>query len=265
MATYSGRRGPNVSLYLRELNAIPTEPIEEPYIEEDLSLFTNTQFFDLESGQTTDYQAPPVKPGNGDVSTQSTDNLNSTSPVGDLSLDFIQDFNFTEFSPYPASTLPPNFPETLPLQPLHPQTAVYPGSVPQQQQQQQQDPYAPPQSTAQLGIKRKSEDIDGGVHFEEQSRVAAEEDKRRRNTAASARFRVKKKQREQALEQAAKDMSDKVTVLEGRIQQLETENKWLKNMILEKNSGSDNVSSLLEKGLTKGGKDEAKSTSKADS
>ena len=67
--------------------------------------------------------------------------------------------------------------------------------------------------------------------------MAAEEDKRRRNTAASARFRVKKKQREQALEKQAKEMADKVSLLEGKVQQLEMENKWLKGLITDKNEG----------------------------
>lgn len=69
---------------------------------------------------------------------------------------------------------------------------------------------------------------------EEVSRHAAEEDKRRRNTAASARFRVKKKQREQALEKTVKEAQDKHTKLEARITQLEMENKWLKGLITEK-------------------------------
>lgn len=73
--------------------------------------------------------------------------------------------------------------------------------------------------------------------LEDQSRMAAEEDKRRRNTAASARFRVKKKQREQALEKQAKEMTDKVSALEGKVQQLEMENKWLKGLITDKNDG----------------------------
>lgn len=67
--------------------------------------------------------------------------------------------------------------------------------------------------------------------------MAAEEDKRRRNTAASARFRVKKKQREQALEKQAKEMTEKVQQLEGKVQQLEMENKWLKGLITDKNDG----------------------------
>lgn len=67
--------------------------------------------------------------------------------------------------------------------------------------------------------------------------MAAEEDKRRRNTAASARFRIKKKQREQALEKQAKEMTDKVNALESKVQQLEMENKWLKGLITEKSDG----------------------------
>lgn len=102
------------------------------------------------------------------------------------------------------------------------------------------------------GKKRKLdlEDPHSEQHLDENARVAAEEDKRRRNTAASARFRVKKKQREQALEKTAKEMTDRVSVLETRIQQLETENTWLKGLITEKSgekSSSSEVSDLLRK------------------
>jgi hypothetical protein len=103
----------------------------------------------------------------------------------------------------------------------------------------------------QNGEKRKADAMlennqySGG--FEDASRLAAEEDKRRRNTAASARFRVKKKQREQALEKSAKEMSDKVAALEGRINQLETENKWLKNLVMEKNDNKEDLAALWKK------------------
>jgi hypothetical protein len=83
---------------------------------------------------------------------------------------------------------------------------------------------------------------------ESSSRAAAEEDKRRRNTAASARFRVKKKQREQALEKTAKEMSDRADALEAKIQKLETENKWLRNLVVEKTSkGKEDVADLWRK------------------
>jgi hypothetical protein len=105
-------------------------------------------------------------------------------------------------------------------------------------------------TTPATGTKRKAGSMSQSSpapDFEEASRMAAEEDKRRRNTAASARFRVKKKQREQALEKSSKEMSDKVSALEGRINQLETENKWLKNLITEKNDNKEDINLLWKK------------------
>jgi hypothetical protein len=103
--------------------------------------------------------------------------------------------------------------------------------------------------------EHEAESISGHAHapngrvlsFEDASRLAAEEDKRKRNTAASARFRIKKKQREQALEKSAKEMTDKVTMLEGRISALETENKWLKSLVTEKHGGRDDILDKLLK------------------
>lgn len=100
----------------------------------------------------------------------------------------------------------------------------------------------PPQQGPQVGDKRKSTSSSsltptGPADLEDQSRMAAEEDKRRRNTAASARFRVKKKQREQALEKQAREMAEKVQMLEGKVQQLQMENKWLKGLITDKHDG----------------------------
>jgi len=77
---------------------------------------------------------------------------------------------------------------------------------------------------------------------------AADEDKRRRNTAASARFRVKKKQREQALEVHAKELEAKAQQLQEKVNQLEMENKWLKNLITDKKDQIPEFSaSLAEK------------------
>ncbi|KAI7881899.1 hypothetical protein K492DRAFT_236353 [Lichtheimia hyalospora FSU 10163] len=64
--------------------------------------------------------------------------------------------------------------------------------------------------------------------------IAAEEDKRRRNTAASARFRIKKKQREQAMEQTVREMKAKSDHLQERVIELEQEVKWLRGLLLEK-------------------------------
>ncbi|CAG8713284.1 1620_t:CDS:1, partial [Ambispora leptoticha] len=79
-------------------------------------------------------------------------------------------------------------------------------------------------------------EYDASMDPEFHARLAADEDKRRRNTAASARFRVKKKLREQTLEKTAKDMTAKAEALEGRVKELELEIKWLRSLIVEKDS-----------------------------
>jgi len=66
------------------------------------------------------------------------------------------------------------------------------------------------------------------------SRQSVDEDKRRRNTEASARFRIKKKEREQQLERTTVEMSEKVRGLEEKCRQLERENGWLRGLIVER-------------------------------
>ncbi|KAF5583586.1 regulatory cys-3 [Fusarium subglutinans] len=255
MSNFNGRRGPNVSQYLRDLNAINRQETahEEPFnMEEDLALFTNTQFFDFETNQTTDYQAQPLKVDiEAAQSTSPSDGMTpAPSVVGDInpsSFDFIQgDFSFPDFtSTYPSTPLngfadgAQNFPSMQPNAPAGYQP------VQQQQQASHYNQQATPQpSTEKHGSESGPGAGRGSLNFEEASRHAAEEDKRRRNTAASARFRIKKKQREQALEKSAKEMSEKVSVLESKVQQLEMENKWLKNLLVEKNEGNDEIVTL---------------------
>lgn len=93
---------------------------------------------------------------------------------------------------------------------------------------------------------------------------AIEEDKRRRNTAASARFRMKKKEREAELERRTRDMTDRCEELQKRISALETENRWLRELITERsrNRGRGRVSpprkdKLSEKVEKPGTKDKA--------
>ncbi|GAN03683.1 E3 ubiquitin ligase complex SCF subunit sconB [Mucor ambiguus] len=66
------------------------------------------------------------------------------------------------------------------------------------------------------------------------SQPLTKDDKRRRNTAASARFRIKKKMREQALQNTACEMTDKALRMEQRVHELEREIKWLKALVVEK-------------------------------
>ncbi|KAG6900723.1 hypothetical protein C0993_003749 [Termitomyces sp. T159_Od127] len=62
--------------------------------------------------------------------------------------------------------------------------------------------------------------------------ISAAEDKRRRNTAASARFRLKKKEREAALEAKAKELEQRVNELERECEGLRRENGWLKGLVV---------------------------------
>lgn len=97
--------------------------------------------------------------------------------------------------------------------------------------------------SGQVGNTKYSTTIPGdriasALTHEEHGRLVAEEDRRRRNTAASARFRMKKKQREQTLERTMRDATEKNASLEARIAQLEMENRWLKNLLTEKHEAA---------------------------
>ncbi|OAV94510.1 hypothetical protein, variant [Puccinia triticina 1-1 BBBD Race 1] len=65
------------------------------------------------------------------------------------------------------------------------------------------------------------------------NRVAYDEDKRRRNTLASARFRMKKKMKEQEIERTAREMRERVSDLEKQVDSLKQENKWLRGLIVD--------------------------------
>jgi septin family protein len=76
----------------------------------------------------------------------------------------------------------------------------------------------------------------------------AEEDKRKRNQAASARFRQKKKQREQQLMETSQKMQDRTKKLEAENDELKKENMFLKKLLVEKvDHMSDDDRELLKK------------------
>lgn len=78
--------------------------------------------------------------------------------------------------------------------------------------------------------------------------MAAQEDKRKRNTAASARFRIKKKLKEQELIQRSKELEEKVSVLEKKLKSIEMENKILKSILLkEQEKKNDDLLETIKK------------------
>ena len=164
------------------------------------------------------------------------------------------DFNIPNYSYYPSPMVPVqthNYPAPQPQQtgdngaPLSGQSVIHPAPTPMPGHHQAPAPIVAPQPQTQApspttarqsttGAKRKQDPSS----LDEAARLAQEEDKRRRNTAASARFRIKKKEREKNLERTVKEVTAKNATLEARISQLEMENRWLKNLITEKNDST---------------------------
>ncbi|KAF9360320.1 hypothetical protein BGX34_007853 [Mortierella sp. NVP85] len=97
-----------------------------------------------------------------------------------------------------------------------------------------------PVSSADSTCKEEEEDD------EVMAKAAAEEDKRRRNTAASARFRQKKKLREQTLEQTVREQTVRAEALEARIRELEMEARWLRGLLVEKDTRFMEATASLE-------------------
>ncbi|EED23696.1 bZIP transcription factor (MetR), putative [Talaromyces stipitatus ATCC 10500] len=257
MSSYGGRRAPNFAQYLEDLNTIPSpydqsvqQQEAEPFnIDAELALFTNTEFLDFghfgdmnmplgfSPAEEEQHKAHEEKHAAVEKHTEMNymDLLNDLGNMPDYTSNFtseeshnLQHMNSTFHSiptvqntPHPVEETtgpvqqqPPRVPKTEIPSPTNISSFV---STPMQI----------------AGTKRKQSH--DSKTLDEAARAAAEEDKRRRNTAASARFRVKKKQREQALEKSVKEASEKNAVLEARVSQLELENQWLKNLITEKN------------------------------
>ena len=219
MSNFNARRAPNVSQYLANLNTIPSAhelsaAADFSLGDDGLDFLTNTEFFDFDTfnGDVAGLQ------GMGPQAQSSPHDVSQKTPVG-------QRYQFSEFQTYP--TLPAS--GSLPASPPNGLQGAYPP----------QAAHFPLLPQANVGDKRSASVAGMSIagDLDEDSRMAAEEDKRRRNTAASARFRVKKKQREQLLEAQTKELSTKVHQLETKVQQLETENKWLKELITEKSNG----------------------------
>ncbi|SGZ55751.1 CIC11C00000001034 [Sungouiella intermedia] len=77
--------------------------------------------------------------------------------------------------------------------------------------------------------------------------LLTEEVKRKRNTAASARFRIKKKLKEKEMENKIEQLDEMIKNFELKINELEMENRLLKNLIIEKgNRNSDQELKLLK-------------------
>ncbi|KAK4867407.1 hypothetical protein LT330_000917 [Penicillium expansum] len=267
MANYNGRRMPNFSQYLDDLNAIPSpydqaqqqQQQQTTFNDEDLALFTNTEFFEFD--KFTDFGGlPPFSPEDEKhevVSDQSAQDLKFLDFLNAEGLNGMPDYqpdlsgsnvqvpmHNAHFSGLPSVPTGPVALNQAPIQPAPINTAPKVAPAPS---------VTMSPSTPITGTKRKNSANSTQESAEEAGRQMAEEDKRRRNTAASARFRVKKKQREAALEQTVKETTDKNEILEARVSQLELENHWLRGLIMEKNGADEqseqDISDMFKKFL----------------
>lgn len=252
MSEFNGRRAPNFSQYLEDLNAIPSpydqavqqqqQQQESFNLDAELSLFTNAEFFDFD--KLGDLSLPTFDSVDNEKPKETTTNVEENSDL--KFLDFLNDGlgNMKNDMSLPTDF---NNNNTANNQSGPVQNAPF-GSTPSvstglpdlnttelSSQSPPLESVQTPTSSSKPAPKRKSTHKPTPMSIEEVSRNTAEEDKRRRNTAASARFRVKKKLREQSLEKTVKDTTDKNTALEARVTALELENQWLKNLITEKN------------------------------
>ncbi|GAA93959.1 uncharacterized protein L969DRAFT_15696 [Mixia osmundae IAM 14324] len=89
-------------------------------------------------------------------------------------------------------------------------------------------------SVSTIGDDQSSVATPAELSIEEANRRACEEDRRRRNTAASARFRAKKKQREAERERTAKDMRQQIAELETELVRIKGENEVLRQLVVSK-------------------------------
>ncbi|KAK4942177.1 hypothetical protein LTR10_018069 [Elasticomyces elasticus] len=226
MSSYRGRTGPNFSEYLNNLNTLAAPFDQENFsseefeLNQDLAMFTNTDFthFDI-----------PSLPEDGSFRFDLNENKNNPVTKYDDILPTSDAVHNYPPPPIETSAADSNQYFSTYNTPIQPAPAQGFGNA------DNLGPSTAAPVAAALPSRRKADSVDSNMHAEDKSRVIAEEDKRRRNTAASARFRIKKKQREQALENTVKDVQDKNAKLEARLKQLEMENKWLKELITEKN------------------------------
>ncbi|ORX79713.1 hypothetical protein BCR32DRAFT_269299 [Anaeromyces robustus] len=93
-----------------------------------------------------------------------------------------------------------------------------------------------------------SPELDNKISSGKGKELSVEEklnDKRKRNNAASARFRAKKKLKEQMTDLTAKEMTQKAQSLEIKVKEMELEIKWLRSLVT-KNMESKTLKEVYE-------------------
>ncbi|ORZ16290.1 hypothetical protein BCR42DRAFT_414735 [Absidia repens] len=214
------------SLAFESLETQPPSQINEEAAAADLALWTNAKFtYDITPGQgIMEDKAAPF-----DLDKAMYEHLAQYLDM-DMTTTTAPTTTSPEVPSLPISSARPLAPILLPKPSLDQNSSLFllpssPGATVDLSQQ-----------TNTHITKKRSSTSSSSFSSDDRSSTSGDDDKRRRNTAASARFRVKKKQKEQAMAQTVRDMTEKADTLQNRVHELENEIKWLRELLLEKNS-----------------------------
>ncbi|KAG7195110.1 uncharacterized protein KQ657_003631 [Scheffersomyces spartinae] len=234
--------------YLNDLNLVINSPVVGDNTNStspnggasaDLAMFSHSDFFDFDVlGQDN---IVPIKPS---VTTQSNESNSTTNNT----FQFESETDSYQVSQYPesattVSSMEQNTYNQSQYVKIEPQEETFLASV----SNLSAAPTAvatPINDNGEFGISSVGEAKFSAIH-------AANEDKRKRNTAASARFRIKKKLKEQQMEQRTKELQDRVQLLEKKLRTLEMENRCLKSLVAQKSEkkSTDLVESIKQRSL----------------
>jgi len=146
------------------------------------------------------------------------------------------DFPWHAHPPHQSQQGPGNYdphqPTTSTSLPNLPHIDTHYGSVPQSDTTRgsRRGQQSPSTSRSSQGHSTSSPEVE----LTDAERVAIADEKRRRNTAASARFRVKKKHKTINLERSVSDLTGRAEELEREAADLRRENGWLKEIVMLK-------------------------------
>ncbi|EIE79159.1 hypothetical protein G6F46_002541 [Rhizopus delemar] len=207
------------STYTNPIDSLIFDPIAESLeTKNDLTLWTNVQFtFDenppvFDSSQT---ESQPDTNNSSNSSSPSTENITYEKILNYLN----PELQTTQQTYIKNSTSPENLNSRphpiLPKLSLDDLTKVLLSPVP----------------VSMVGVQKP---VQPSKSSESKEKSLINDDKRKRNTAASARFRIKKKLKEQEMEKTIREMTEKSKALQNYVDDLEKEIKWLRDILTDK-------------------------------
>ncbi|KAJ7785912.1 hypothetical protein B0H16DRAFT_1488448 [Mycena metata] len=133
----------------------------------------------------------------------------------------------------------------------------------------QNQTFSPPPPIEATGSRSRGENMQAGPSTSTAAAPEADDDeyddKRRRNTAASARFRIKKKQRTLDLERSVSDLTGRAEELEREASDLRRENGWLKEIVMLKGGRLGGINLSGNMGSSAGGQSSRQRDKRRDS